>query len=154
MITTELIEKLVNDKLQGREIFLVDILVRKGNRILVSIDSDSAVQIKDCVDLSRYIESNLDREVEDFELEVSSAGLDQPLKHHRQFVKNTGKELIIITAEDKTINAILNGVNQEYLSLQIPENKKLKITSQELTLPLQEIKEAKIAIKINSKSRL
>jgi len=117
MITTEQIEKLVAEKLENKDVFLVDIRIRHGNRISVFLDSDTGVNIKTCAELSRYIEFNLDRESEDFELEVSSAGLDQPLKLLRQYVKN----------------------------------KKLKTPAKELKLPLGEIREAKIVIKINNK---
>jgi ribosome maturation factor RimP len=151
MITIEQIEKLVAEKLVDKDVFLVDIRIRHGNRISVFLDSDTAVNIKTCAELSRYIEFSLDRESEDFELEVSSAGLDQPLKLHRQYVKNIGKELKILTVEDKAFVASLMGVNDESISLVIPENKKLKTPKKEVELPFKEIKEAKIVIKINNK---
>jgi ribosome maturation factor RimP len=151
MITTEQIEKLVNEKLLNKDVFLVDIHIRHGNRISVFLDSDTAVNIKTCAELSRYIESNLDRESEDFELEVSSAGLDQPLKLQRQYVKNIGKELKITGVDDKSFVAELIAVEGDSVSLVIPENKKLKTPKKELNLPFKEIKEAKIVIKINNK---
>jgi ribosome maturation factor RimP len=151
MITVEQIEKLVNEKILDKDVFLVDVRIRGGNRISVFIDSDTAVNIKVCAELSRYIESNLNRESEDFELEVSSAGLDQPLKLHRQYLKNIGKDLKIITVDDKTLTATLMGVNEESISLLIPENKKLKIPARMQILAFSEMKEAKIVIKINNK---
>jgi ribosome maturation factor RimP len=151
MITTEQIEKLVNEKLLDKDVFLVDVRIRHGNRISVFLDSDTAVNIKTCAELSRYIESNLDRESEDFELEVSSAGLDQPLKLQRQYVKNIGQDLKITTPDDKSFVAGLIAVHDETISLTIPENKKLKTPKKEIDLPFKEIKEAKIVIKINNK---
>jgi len=151
MITTEQIEKLVAEKLENKDVFLVDIRIRHGNRISVFLDSDTGVNIKTCAELSRYIEFNLDRESEDFELEVSSAGLDQPLKLLRQYVKNIGRELKVTTLDDKSFVAELKGVEGDSVILLIPENKKLKTPAKELKLPLGEIREAKIVIKINNK---
>lgn len=151
MITTELIEKLVNEKITDQDVFLVDIRIRSGNRISVFIDSDTGVNIKNCVEISRHIEANLDRESEDFELEVSSAGLDQPLKQRRQYVKNIGNDLKIVTLDDKTLTANLQAVDDDSIRLLIPANKKLKTAEQQLILPFSEIKEAKIVIKINNK---
>ncbi len=151
MITTELIEKLVNEKITDQDVFLVDIRIRSGNRISVFIDSDTGVNIKNCVEISRHIEANLDRESEDFELEVSSAGLDQPLKQRRQYVKNIGNDLKIVTLDDKTLTANLQAVDDDSIRLLIPANKKLKTAEQQHILPFSEIKEAKIVIKINNK---
>ena len=79
--------------LEGTDKFLVDLHISKDNRINVSIDGDNGINIDDCIELSRYIESHLDREVEDFELNVASAGLDTPLKLLRQYKKNVGRSL-------------------------------------------------------------
>jgi len=149
MITVNQISTLVNEKLQGTELFLVEVLVRSGNRISVFIDSDTHVSIADCVGISRHIESNLDREKEDFELEVSSAGLDQPLKLHRQYLKNIGNDLKITTKDEKTIQAALLGISEKEITVLIPENKKNKTPEQEAVVALNNIKEAKIIIKIN-----
>lgn len=149
MITLEKIEELVNQKIGQSDLFLVEILIRKGNRISVFIDSDSGVIIKDCVELSRFIEKNLDRETEDFEIEVSSAGLDRPLKLLRQFQKNIGNMLKIITTDNNTLTGKLTEVTDHALLMHIEEIKKSKNPAQDITLPFSEIKEAKIVIKIN-----
>jgi ribosome maturation factor RimP len=151
MITVEQIENLVNEKIEDKDVFLVEVRIRGNNRISVFIDSDTAVNIKACAELSRHIEFSLDRESEDFELEVSSAGLDQPLKLPRQFVKNIGRDLKITTADDKNFIANLTVVHEDSIILLIPENKKLKISQQETSLAWDAIKEAKIVIKINNK---
>ena len=151
MITSEKIIALVNEYLSDTELFFVEARVRSGNRISVFIDSDTQVFIKDCAELSRYIESNLDREKEDFELEVSSAGIDQPLKFHRQYQKNIGNDLKIETKDGKTLIAALLGVDEKNIILLVPENKKLKTPEQEVLIAFSDIKEAKIVIKINSK---
>ena len=151
MITSEKILTLVNEWLQDTDLFLVEVRVRSGNRINVYIDSDTQVNIQDCAKLSRFIESNFDRETEDFELEVSSAGLDQPLKLQRQYQKNIGNDLKIVTQDGKTLIGTLLSLDAANLTLLLPENKKLKTPKQEVTLAFSDIKEAKIVIKINNK---
>ncbi|NCF75542.1 MAG: hypothetical protein GWO87_03600 [Xanthomonadaceae bacterium] len=93
MIEKKKIKNLVDEKLQNTEKFLVDIKIKSGNKILVFLDSDKSITIKDCADINRYIISKLDKEKEDFELRVSSAGLDKPFKLLRQYKKNIGKEV-------------------------------------------------------------
>jgi ribosome maturation factor RimP len=94
MIERNKIEQLIDENLQDKDLFLVDFTLSTSNHIEVFIDSDNGqVSIADCVTLSRHIESNLDREEEDFELNVSSAGLDIPLKKTRQYKKHVGKRL-------------------------------------------------------------
>ncbi len=151
MITEKQIAEIVNEKLLGTALFLVETRVKRGNLITVSIDSDSYVSINDCATLSRHIESKLDRETEDFELEVSSAGLDQPLKLQRQYLKNIGNDLKVITHDGKNFTAALLGVGIKDITLLIPENKKKKTPEQEIIIALKDIKEAKIIIKISNK---
>jgi len=148
MITVEKISSLVSEKILNKDLFLVDIVIKSGNRITVFLDSDSGLHIKDCVEISRHIESNLDRDTEDFSLEVSSAGLDQPLKLLRQYQKNIGNELKIVTTDDKSYVAILTELKDDLLTLLIPENKKAKTPEKVMVLSVNEIKEAKLVIKI------
>ena len=84
MIDRKEIKSLVDRWLEGNEYFLVDIEINADNRIVVEIDHADGVWIEDCVALSRYIEEHLNREKEDFELEVGSAGLGQPFKVPQQ----------------------------------------------------------------------
>ena len=80
MIEKSVVSQLVEEWLEGKDYFLVDVTVSPDNRIVVEIDHAEGVWIEDCVELSRFIESKLDREQEDFELEVGSAGIGQPFK--------------------------------------------------------------------------
>ncbi len=80
MINRNQIIAWAEEALEGTDRFVVDVLVRDGNVILVFLDADSALTIAHCIEVSRFIESKLDRDEEDFELRVSSAGLDQPLR--------------------------------------------------------------------------
>ena len=94
---------MVEEKTAGTRLFLAGISVQPGNRIFVYIDGDSAVTIGDCQELSRYIESRLDRSMEDYDLTVSSAGIDTPLQIPRQYPKNVGEILDIVTREGQTL---------------------------------------------------
>ncbi len=120
MIPTERIKVLADAYLLTRpDLFLVNLTVLPGNRILVRVDGDLGVTIEDCVAVSRAIEHNLDRESEDFELEVASAGIDQPLALPRQYQKNIGRNLRVILAdlsvrEGKLASASEQGIVLEY----------------------------------------
>ena len=96
MTDKNIIKQLVDEWLVGKDYFLVDIEVSTDNRIVVEIDHADGVWIEDCVDLSRYIEDHLDRDKEDFELEVGSAGLGQPFKVPQQYVNFIGKEVEVL----------------------------------------------------------
>ncbi|WP_172284160.1 MULTISPECIES: ribosome assembly cofactor RimP [unclassified Lentimicrobium] len=95
MIGKKKIEALIEEGLSGTDRFLVELNINEANHIEVFIDSDTRVGIDHCVELSRQIESNLDREEEDFFLNVSSAGLDLPLRKKRQYLKHVGQLLKI-----------------------------------------------------------
>jgi ribosome maturation factor RimP len=86
----------VETGLKDTDIFLVGTEVRKGNYIRVYIDSPGGVTIKECANVSRIIESGLNREIEDYELEVSSPGLNSPLKVLPQYLKNVGREVEVV----------------------------------------------------------
>jgi ribosome maturation factor RimP len=92
MIKKEQVEKLTLESLT-EEYFVVGISISSGNSIDVVIDGDNGVNIQKCVDVSRHIEQGLNRDEEDFELSVYSAGLGQPFKVYRQYLKNQGKEV-------------------------------------------------------------
>jgi ribosome maturation factor RimP len=140
------ISELVNDHLAGSDKFLVDILIKPGNRIYIFIDGDHGVTIADCVELSRCIESNLDRESEDFELNVSSSGADQPIRLPRQYLKNTGRSLQVKLSDDKTVTGKLNEVNENGIVIEIKEDKKKKISAQIMHIDFSQILESKVIL--------
>ncbi len=143
------INNLVLQFLEGTDKFLVDFVVQPGNKFSVFIDGDQGVTIQDCQSLSREIESNVDREVEDYDLTVSSAGLDHPLKLERQYRKNIGRELNVVTVGENKIEGILAVVTEQSIELMHPVKKPKKENQQPNTiLPYSEIKTAKITIKI------
>jgi len=117
MIKQELIEKLVSEALTDKY-FIVEVTVKKGNVIDVVIDGDEGVTIQKCVDVSRQIEQNLDRETEDFELTVSSAGLGNPFLVYRQYLKNIGKKVEVKTDNEKPVTGTLIRVDQEGFELE------------------------------------
>ena len=107
MIDKELIGKIVEECLEGTDLFLVDVKVKPGNIIEVFVDADSTVNIDQCVAISRHIESKMDRDVEDFELSVFSYGLSGALKLPRQFAKYLDKDVEVKTKEQGRIQGKL-----------------------------------------------
>ncbi len=107
MITENQIRELVEEKIAGTPNYIVEVAIRPVNQISVFIDSDEKVSIKDCVAVSKHIESKLDREIEDFELEVSSAGADQPLKLVRQYKKRIGRQVEVLKTDGQKITGKL-----------------------------------------------
>ena len=101
MIDKNVVTRIVDEWLEGKDYFLVDVTVSPDDKIVVEIDHAEGVWIDDCVELSRYIESKLDREEEDYELEVGSAGIGQPFKVLQQYLIHIGKEVEILTKEDR-----------------------------------------------------
>ncbi|MBQ8761414.1 MAG: ribosome assembly cofactor RimP [Bacteroidales bacterium] len=148
MITKEQIIELAAEALDNTDRFVVDLSVSKSNVISVYIDADSSVTIDHCVELSRFIEGRLDREVEDYELSVSSAGIDYPLLKHRQLNKYIEKELEITNNEGVKKVFKLLSFNDDKMDVQEAVIKKLgklkKTTYTETTeLFFNDIKEIK-----------
>ena len=148
MITKDQITELANEALENSDRFVVDITVSKSNVINVYIDADSSVTIDHCVELSRFIEGRLDREVEDYELSVSSAGIDYPLLKHRQLNKYVEKELEILSNEGVKKVYKLVSFNEEKIEVQEATMKmlgKLRKTSygSSIELSFSDIKEIK-----------
>ena len=149
MIVEKYIRKLVEAELKGSDNFVVEVLIRSGNRIFVFIDSDTEVIVDDCVSLSRHIEGQLDRDEEDFELMVSSAGLDKPFSQLRQYRKYLNKKVDIQLNENEKITAILTDISEEEIAfkkLTRKQKSKAAVESPEQRLPLSDIKETKPAI--------
>src|ERR1700754_1993854 len=99
MISTSLVRELAEKKLHEGDSYLVDVTVSASNKIRVTIDNFRGISIQECVTMSRWIENQLDREQNDFELEVTSPGLDQPFKVLKQYEKNIGREVEVIFSD-------------------------------------------------------
>jgi ribosome maturation factor RimP len=119
MINVNRINSLVDSYIKENGIFIVDSEVRKGNHIRVFIDSLDGVTIEECAKVSRIIESGLDRETEDFDLEVSSPGLDAPLKVYPQYIKNVGRDVEIIKTNGIKIKGKLTGADRLGISVEM-----------------------------------
>lgn len=117
MIKKEDIQQLVEDFLTGTDKFIVKISVGKENNIHIYIDGDSDVSIDDCVALSRHIESKIDRDIEDFDLSVSSSGIGEPLVHKRQFQKIINKPIEVLLKEGTKFKAMLIGVEDNNIKV-------------------------------------
>ena len=140
------LRQLVENQCAGTDRFLVDILVKPGNRIYVFIDGDHGVTISDCAELSRFIESQLDRESEDFELNVSSSGADQPIRLPRQYIKNIGRSLQVKLSEEHIITGKLEAIDDKGITLVTTGDKKKKLPPETLNLHFEDIIESKVII--------
>ena len=99
MIDKNEVKQLVEKWLDGKDYFLVDVEISPDNKIVVEIDHADGVWIEDCVQLSRFLEDNLNRDEEDYELEVGSAGLGQPFKVEQQYINFVGKEVEVLALD-------------------------------------------------------
>jgi ribosome maturation factor RimP len=137
--------------LEKPSIFLIDLTITDAFKIIVSLDGDNGVLLQDCIDVSRAIENNLDREEQDFSLEVASVGVGSPLKMVRQYKKNIGRTLIVNTNGEK-IEAELVDANEDFiiLSWEAREPKKIgkgkETVQKEQQIPYTEIKEAIVTV--------
>jgi ribosome maturation factor RimP len=151
-ITT--VEEIIEQYLSNTNLYLVDAAIEAGNRIVVEIDSDTAVSIDDCVALTKHIESQLDRDIEDYELEVGSAGITSPFKLLRQYQKNIGNEVEVLLKSGKKMTGVLKEANEANFVLTVsrqekPEGAKRKITVEEdLTTNYNDVKYTKCVIKL------
>ena len=121
MIDKNVVKKLVDEWLQDKEYFLVSIEISPDDKIVVEIDHADGVWIEDCVALSKYIEEHLDREEEDYELEVGSAGLGQPFKVPQQYINFIGKEVEVLDADGKKVKGILRSVEGNDFAVGVEE---------------------------------
>lgn len=131
MLNKEKIENLVNNHLEGSERFLVDIEVSSTNVVDVFVDGDNGISIGECVEISRLIESEFDREVEDYELRVSSPGLDKPFKLLRQYKKYVNRQIRIVLNDGDKIKTKLLAVNDDNIEIEYKADKKSKTLSKQ-----------------------
>ena len=133
------------------ELFLIDMTITDSYKIIVTLDGDNGVQLQDCIDISRMVENNLDREEQDFALEVASAGVSSPLKMVRQYKKNIGRTLKIKT-EAGTIEALLVEASEENITVEWSSREPKKIGKGKETvlhnekIAYSDIKEAVVTI--------
>lgn len=140
--------------LEKPSLFLVDLTISESYKITVTLDGDNGVTLQDCIDISRVIDNNLDREEQDYSLEVASAGVSTPLRMVRQYKKNIGRTLKVKTATE-TIEAKLEQVTDESITLSWTAREPKKVGKGKETvehkrdIPYSEIKEAIVIIIFN-----
>jgi len=133
-------------------LFLVDLSISESYKITVTLDGDNGITLQDCIDVSRAIENNLDREEQDFSLEVASAGVSSPLKLVRQYKKNIGRNLKVKTTTSETIEAKLEAADDDKITLTWTAREPKKIgkgketVTHQREIPYSEIKEAIVTI--------
>lgn len=154
MIDKSAVERAVGEWLDGKEYFLVAVDVTADDRIVVEIDHHDGVWIEDCAELSRYIESQLDREAEDYELEVGSAGLGQPFRVVRQYEIHEGEEVEVVTLEGRKLQGTLCDVTPETFTLLTREKrreegeKRPKMIDVKTTYRYSDVKETRYLIRM------
>ncbi len=143
MIKTEYIKELVLLQIRGTDLFLVDVEVKPGNIISVFLDKKDGITIEECARVNEALENELDRDFEDFELRVSSPGLNKPLRVMPQYEKNIGKKVDIVLKDGKKISGILKNANNKGVDIELREKKN---DVQKQTFSFDHIKSTKVAI--------
>ena len=148
------IETLLNDFLQTRDdLFLIDLKFSATDDITVILDGDHGVTVQDCLDASRAIEFNMDREEHDFSLQVMSAGLSEPLSTPRQFQKNIGREIEVLLTDSSEVEGELAKVDEEKITLVLRYRKPKEVgkgkvdVEEEKEIPYSDIKKALVVLK-------
>ena len=152
MIEKKTVCQIVDEWLEGKDYFLVEVTIGPDDKIVVEIDHKEGVWIEDCVDLSRYIESRLSREQEDYELEVGSAGIGQPFKVLQQYLIHVGEEVEVLTKDGRKLHGVLKEADAEHFTLTIQKKvmevgaKRPKMVDEDLAFSYDDIKYTKYVI--------
>lgn len=155
MIDKAKVSKIVDEWLDGKDYFVVDISVSPDDKVVVEIDHAEGVWIDDCVELSRYIESRLNRDEEDYELEVGSAGIGQPFKIPRQYQIHIGDDVEVMTSDNRKLTGTLKDANDDHFTIIIKEkikpegSKRPVLTDRELTFSYGDVKYTKYLLSFN-----
>ncbi|BAO55122.1 ribosome assembly cofactor RimP [Nonlabens marinus] len=137
------------------DLFLIDLDISTGNVIKVIVDGDQDVKVSDCIFVSRAVEHQLDREEQDFSLEVTSAGVGKPLKNYRQFVKNIGRTLEITDREKTKETGVLESADKDQVTITWkarepkPVGKGKVTVEKKWSIAYEDIKQAKVVITFN-----
>ncbi len=152
MIEKKTICEIVEDWLKDKDYFLVEVTVSPDDKIVVEIDHKDGVWIEDCVELSRYIESRLNRDAEDFELEVGSAGIGQPFKVLQQYMNHIGEEVEVLTKDGRKLSGVLKEADEQHFTVTTQKKvkeegmKRPKMVDEDLNFAYEEIKYTKYLI--------
>ena len=133
--------------LAGKDIFLVGVKVDNNNKIIVHIDTSEGISIDDCARISRELEEKLDRDREDFALEVSSPGLDSPFRVIEQYQKNVGKRINLVKTDGEKLEGVLKKTGENGIVLEMTRGRKGQPKDPELLeLSFAEIKSGRVSI--------
>ena len=124
MIEKKTVCQIVEEWLEGKDYFLVEVTVSPDDKIVGEIDHAEGVWIEDCVEISRFIESKLNREEEDYELEVGSAGIGQPFKVLQQYYIHIGQEVEVLTGDGRKLAGILKDADEEKYTESVQKKEK------------------------------
>ena len=153
MIDRNVVQNIVEEWLEGKDYFLVEVTVSPDDKIVVEIDHAEGVWIEDCVELSRFIESRLNREEEDFELEVGSAGIGQPFKVLQQYINHIGMEVETLTREGEKLCGVLKDADEQGFVLTVPRrikvegSKRPKVVEEDRAFTYEDVKYTKYLIR-------
>jgi ribosome maturation factor RimP len=144
------IEKLLTVKLEELNLFLVELNVSAGGVITVYADGMENISVGQCTEIARYLRGELGESADDFEITVSSPGLDRPFQHMNQYLKNVGKSIEVVTVEGNKMEGKLNAATENEIVINLykkrnPKNKALKptLSDQMVSVNLKDIKETK-----------
>ena len=152
MIEKKTVSQIVEEWLEGEDYFLVEVTVSPDDKIVVEIDHAEGVWIEDCVELSRFIESKLNREEEDYELEVGSAGIGQPFKVLQQYYNHVGSDVEVLTKDGRKLTGVLKDADEEKFVVAVQKKVKVegakrpKLMEEDETFRYDEIKYTKYLI--------
>ena len=152
MISKDTVRDIVLSVIEGTSIFVVDVKADSANKISVEVDKPEGITIEECIKISRAVESGLDREVEDFELEVSSPGLTEAFKVTEQYRKNCGRMVDVVKKDGQKLNGLLQQVDEAGIVLEVKTRikeagqKRPKTVMQTVALKFDEIKATKVTI--------
>ena len=153
MITQASVTQLIEDKIVGTDMFIVEVNVRPGNVINVTLDSESGITIEACTEVHRHLLHSMDREVEDYSLEVSSPDLSKPLQVFRQYRKNIGRDLGVKLKDKSKIEGELIAADENGIILktaqkeEVPGKKGKKLVERETPIAFADLAEAKVLIR-------
>ena len=149
MIEKNKIEKIVNEFINGTGIFLVAVRTSSANRITVLVDTMKGITIDECVSVHRHLEKSLDRDTEDFELQVSSPGLDMPFGVIEQYYKNEGRRIEVISTEGEKFAGILRNVTSGGFEMETEVKEKGRMKEiREVSFNFDQVKAAKVILTI------
>ena len=149
MISKDRVKELALEKIVELDYFLVDIKVSSTNEITVLFDKDGGVGIKECLLISRHIEGNLDRDIEDYQLTVCSPGIDKEFVVKEQYLKNIGRDVKIKTEQGDIIKGELKFYSDKNVVVETSkkQKKRKELLIEQITIPTQKVKAAKLIIK-------